>query len=195
MYIAAVQGRRQRVRSLGEKVFTDPSARMGPLEIFTLNRRYWLSVVEWLDWFVNRQTMILPRKTKTYAPCIGSPLPLVGTTSASNPTFSPPNMSICLRWHLSNANWVAPTAVYVGTLLAFILWCSKEIIGSNSTLHDSRVQFCLWNSGQIRAYNLLRFLISNFRHVLCVVCFLLGNFPASKFYMPTFWNTLSVPSS
>jgi len=28
-----------------------------------------------------------------------------------------------------------------------------------------------------------------------VVCFLLGNYPASKFYMPTFWNTLSVPSS
>jgi len=28
-----------------------------------------------------------------------------------------------------------------------------------------------------------------------VVCFLLGNFPASEFYMPTFRNTLSVPSS
>jgi hypothetical protein len=28
-----------------------------------------------------------------------------------------------------------------------------------------------------------------------VVCFLLGNSPASKFYVPTFWNTLSVPSS
>jgi len=38
-------------------------------------------------------------------------------------------------------------------------------------------------------------LISNFRCVLTVVCFLLGNSPASEFYMPTFWNTLSVPSS
>jgi hypothetical protein len=28
-----------------------------------------------------------------------------------------------------------------------------------------------------------------------VVCFLLGNSPASEFYMPTFRNTLSVPSS
>jgi len=28
-----------------------------------------------------------------------------------------------------------------------------------------------------------------------VVCFLLGNSPASEFYVPTFWNTLSVPSS
>jgi hypothetical protein len=39
------------------------------------------------------------------------------------------------------------------------------------------------------------FLISKFCRVLYVVCFLLGNSPASEFYMPTFWNTLSVPSS
>ena len=39
------------------------------------------------------------------------------------------------------------------------------------------------------------FLISNFRRVLSVVCFLLGNSPASEFYMPTFRNTLSLPSS
>jgi len=36
-------------------------------------------------------------------------------------------------------------------------------------------------------------LISNFRRVLNVVCFLLGNSLASEFYMPTFRNTLSVP--
>jgi len=34
------------------------------------------------------------------------------------------------------------------------------------------------------------FLISNFRHVLNVVCFLLGNSPASEIYMPTFRNTV-----
>ena len=39
------------------------------------------------------------------------------------------------------------------------------------------------------------FFISKFRPVLNVVCFLLGNSPASEFYMPTFRNTLSVPSS
>jgi hypothetical protein len=39
------------------------------------------------------------------------------------------------------------------------------------------------------------FLISNFRRVLNVVCCLLGNSPASEFYMPKFRNTLSVPSS
>ena len=43
--------------------------------------------------------------------------------------------------------------------------------------------------------NLKIFLISNFRRVLNVVCFLLGNSPASEFYMPTFRNTVSVPSS
>jgi hypothetical protein len=40
-----------------------------------------------------------------------------------------------------------------------------------------------------------KFLISNFRRVLYVVCFLLGDPPASEFYKPTFRNTLSVPSS
>jgi hypothetical protein len=34
------------------------------------------------------------------------------------------------------------------------------------------------------------FLISNFRRVLYVVCFLLGNFAVSEFYMQTFRNTL-----
>jgi len=38
-------------------------------------------------------------------------------------------------------------------------------------------------------------LIPNFRRVLNVVCFPLGNSPASEFYIPTFRNTLSVPSS
>jgi hypothetical protein len=39
------------------------------------------------------------------------------------------------------------------------------------------------------------FLISNFRRVLYVVCFLLGNSLASEFYMPMFRNIASVPSS
>jgi hypothetical protein len=39
------------------------------------------------------------------------------------------------------------------------------------------------------------FLISNFRRVQYVVCFLLGNSPASEFYRLTFQRTLSVPSS
>jgi hypothetical protein len=47
--------------------------------------------------------------------------------------------------------------------------------------------------GTARQANL--FLISNFRRVVNAVCFLLGNSPAYEFYMPTFRNTLSVPSS
>jgi len=39
------------------------------------------------------------------------------------------------------------------------------------------------------------FLISDFHCVLNAVCFLLGNSPASEFYMPTFQITLAVPSS
>jgi len=38
-------------------------------------------------------------------------------------------------------------------------------------------------------------LISNFRHVLNMLCFLLGSSPASELYMPTFRNTLSLLSS
>jgi hypothetical protein len=34
-------------------------------------------------------------------------------------------------------------------------------------------------------------LISNFHHILFVVCFLLGRSLVSEFYMPTFRNTLS----
>ena len=34
------------------------------------------------------------------------------------------------------------------------------------------------------------FFISNFRRVINVVCFLLGNSPSSEFYIPTFRNTL-----
>jgi hypothetical protein len=38
------------------------------------------------------------------------------------------------------------------------------------------------------------FLISNFRRILNLVFFLLGNSPASEFYVPTFLNTLAVPA-
>jgi len=40
----------------------------------------------------------------------------------------------------------------------------------------------------------MQFLISNFRRVLNDICFLLGDSPASEFYMPTFRNTLSMCS-
>ena len=76
---------------------------------------------------------------------------------------------------------------------------SEELIGT--------AQICRYRRGVAQTsvviteeYNVMvnsedLFLISNFRRVLNVVCFLLGYSPASEFYMPTFPNTLSVPSS
>jgi hypothetical protein len=65
----------------------------------------------------------------------------------------------------------------------------------NSVIHYTTSYDDLGNTGLQRSRKKLRDLISNFRRVLYVVCFLLDNFPASEFYMPTFRNTLSVPSS
>ena len=48
----------------------------------------------------------------------------------------------------------------------------------------------LYWKGYILQYLQYYFTISNFRRVLNVVCFLLGNSSASEFYMPTFRNTL-----
>jgi len=60
------------------------------------------------------------------------------------------------------------------------LWSHQQI--HNSTTY---VPSALLTSKQMYV-----FLISNFRLVLNVACFLLGNSPASESYMPTFRNTL-----
>jgi hypothetical protein len=87
---------------------------------------------------------------------------------------------------------------YLRMLINFInrTWiCNKN---SNRLIDNSR----FWNGQFIElavqnkcGFQHCKFLISNFRRVLNAVCFLLGNSPASEFYMPTFRNTLSVPSS
>jgi hypothetical protein len=66
-----------------------------------------------------------------------------------------------------------------------------------SSLHHNSFDFlCMWVPKNMPIWwTNFRFLISNFHHVLNVVCFLLGNSPASEVYMPMFQNTLSVPSS
>jgi len=48
-----------------------------------------------------------------------------------------------------------------------------------------RNTFCMQESTDVQV-----FLILNFRRVLNAVCFLLGNSPASEFYILTFRNTL-----
>jgi len=58
--------------------------------------------------------------------------------------------------------------------------------------HDYAHAFCAWFQAAA-AWHLKKgpiILISNFRRVLNVVCFLLGDSPASEIYMPTFRNTL-----
>jgi hypothetical protein len=59
----------------------------------------------------------------------------------------------------------------------------------------SAIQTASTNSGIWHRPENQRVLISSFRRVLNVLCFLLGNSPASEFYIPTFRNTLSLPSS
>jgi hypothetical protein len=68
-------------------------------------------------------------------------------------------------------------------------WISNHV-GDRSTY--TRKSTCFYRP---RLNSQWLFLISNFCRVLCALCFLLGNSPASEFYMPTFRNTLSVPSS
>ena len=44
---------------------------------------------------------------------------------------------------------------------------------------------------RIRKTAQLSILVCFYKELYCVVCFLLGNYPASGFYIPTFRNTLS----
>ena len=67
---------------------------------------------------------------------------------------------------------------------AMVIWEEKSSVSSKIDLviHQNVVP--------------ITFLILNFRRVLIVVSFLLGKSPASLYYyMPTFRNSLSVPSS
>ena len=67
-------------------------------------------------------------------------------------------------------------------LLDFSLWVLLNMIS------EYRINLKWWSI-------LYVFLIWNFRRVLNIVCNLLGISPASYYWMPTFRNTLSVPSS
>ena len=74
-----------------------------------------------------------------------------------------------------------------------ILYCVFHGIHLFPRIYRTKFSCVLWSEG---ASNIIKvFLISNFHHVLYVVCFLLGNTLASEFYMSTFRKTLSVPSS
>jgi len=57
-------------------------------------------------------------------------------------------------------------------------------------LNTMKNYICLENGHATFVQQFKVFLISNFRRVLNVVSFLVGNSPASEFYMPTFRKTL-----
>jgi len=72
---------------------------------------------------------------------------------------------------------------------------SEELRTEYSVWHWECGEDISWPNQVGKNLEKLNNLISNFRRVLNFVCFLLGNSPASKSYIPTFRNTLSVPSS
>ena len=69
-------------------------------------------------------------------------------------------------------------------------WCQVPPIGT-----QSRNRVVSWVHVNRIGDWLIDWLISNFRRVLSIVCNLLRISPASNYWMPTFRNTLSVPSS
>jgi hypothetical protein len=76
--------------------------------------------------------------------------------------------------------------MYFGVIRSRPTACSTVTIQHNHLNRENIIQ----NQKCKCKNNIKLFLISNFRPVPGVVCFLLGNSPASEFFMPTFRNTL-----
>jgi hypothetical protein len=98
-----------------------PQARADRLKIFTLYRKEWLSVAEWIGiglkgLTVNKQTMILPRKEKKLCNVV-RPRPLSGTPG-------PGNFYVLTPRHWS-CNWMKHMAVFSSY---FNSWCESYCI-------------------------------------------------------------------
>jgi hypothetical protein len=74
--------------------------------------------------------------------------------------------------------------------LFLLLFYLPVFLSQTKTQWSTRVPKFTKYFKQLEVNNFDLLLISNFRCVLNVVFFLLGDSPASEFYMPTFWNTL-----
>jgi len=69
-------------------------------------------------------------------------------------------------------------------MFSFVVLVGKDKVWSSNLLFSSCHGFSvLFTAGNI-------FLVLNFRHVLNVIFFLLGDSLASDFYVLTFWNTV-----
>jgi hypothetical protein len=64
----------------------------------------------------------------------------------------------------------------------------------SATCFESVEDGCIYNYGMVRftitVWYVLHTSVHQYKQSSRVVCFLLGNSPASEFYMPTFRNTL-----
>ena len=89
---------------------------------------------------------------------------------------------------------LVPSSSWVKTFLGIL---SSSILSRwpNQLILCPFIHFTIFSPLSIRVTNKALYLAVGDRNVSNIVCFLLGNSPASQFYMPTFRNTLSVPSS
>ena len=112
-----------------------------------------------------------------------------------------------IRWTV--ILFLSKREVWLICIVSLLEWCFKQMIGHTLEWRGKlfahfSFYFFLFAANSRHSFHLLVFfppLISNFRHVLNVVCFLLGNSLASEIYKPAFfvptclwrWNRQSVP--
>jgi hypothetical protein len=127
-----------------------------------------------------------------------------------------PNFLLAVRQFLNSVflqHWIArggPTAglhvqlitfLSLGTFEFYCLCCSSSQI-CPGTVGNKLICVNSWSITVMRRLTTgirsEKCVVRRFRRCangVSVVCFLLGNSPGSEFYMPTFRNTLSIPSS
>ena len=99
-----------------------------------------------------------------------------------------------------NINPIDPVVKYIGLVILGGLLNSQDVFIVPIDKTKCQPQHNILSFHCLPLYFLFNtvyiFLILNFRHVLIVVSFLLVKSTASVYYyMPTFWNSLLVPSS
>ena len=131
--------------------------------------------------------------------CEITPFPLVHNAIILSLTRNSKHnvQSLLSYWIDFQANRPLPSITLNDHIQVSPLTCPQALkYYRTESLHPQVQPVTLRRSGRFCAYKFnvsdvsSRFLISGFRRVLYVVCFLLGNIPASEVYMPTFRNTL-----
>jgi hypothetical protein len=110
-----------------------------------------------------------------------------------------------LNYHCFHLQFISSILVFLGTVVAqWLRYCTtnQKVAGS---IPDGVMEFfidikpdrtmALGSTASNRNEYRELLELSNFRHVVDVVCFLLGSSPESEFYIPMFRNSVLVPSS